>query len=159
HAVRRHRVRRAGRPRGPQARTGRVAGDLRRVPGGVSAMAPGPVVFGVLRFCAGLGLGDVLPLAATISAEYAPCRWRSAVVMWRTAHERSKGKSGHEIENVGPPAWSCWVQVRAFASTLACAARNSWEIPAFRETRSKPWKAPSITSCSHATPAAVRRLA
>jgi MFS transporter, AAHS family, benzoate transport protein len=49
---------------------------------GLSAAASGPVVFGVLRFCAGLGLGGALPLTATLSAEYAPRRWRSSFVMW-----------------------------------------------------------------------------
>ena len=49
---------------------------------GLSALSPGPLAFGVLRFASGLGLGGVLPIAATLSSEYAPARWRSPFIMW-----------------------------------------------------------------------------
>jgi len=43
------------------------------------ATAPSPVVFGVLRFLAGLGLGGVLPTATALTAEYSPARLRNVV--------------------------------------------------------------------------------
>ncbi|HWN31415.1 MAG TPA: MFS transporter [Pseudonocardia sp.] len=49
---------------------------------GLSALSPGPLAFGLLRFASGLGLGGVLPIAATLSSEYAPARWRSPFIMW-----------------------------------------------------------------------------
>lgn len=38
------------------------------------AFAPSPAVFGTLRFLAGLGLGGLIPTAATLVSEYSPAR-------------------------------------------------------------------------------------
>ena len=44
------------------------------------AFAPNPEVFGVLRFLAGLGLGGLLPTAATLVSEYARARRGSSSI-------------------------------------------------------------------------------
>ena len=44
------------------------------------AFAPSPEVFGVLRFLAGLGLGGLIPTAATLVSEYAPARRGSSSI-------------------------------------------------------------------------------
>jgi benzoate transport len=44
------------------------------------AVAPSPAVFGVFRFLAGLGLGGLIPTAATLVAEYAGMRRNSSSI-------------------------------------------------------------------------------
>lgn len=72
---------------------------------GFSAVAPGPLVFSLLRFGAGLGLGGVLPLAATISAEYAPGRWRSSFVMWTSIGYASGALLAAVVSRAAMAAW------------------------------------------------------
>jgi len=73
---------------------------------GLSAVAPGPLVFAVLRFGAGLGLGGVLPLAATISAEYAPGLWRSSFVMWTSIGYATGALLAAVVSRAAMPAWA-----------------------------------------------------
>lgn len=47
---------------------------------GLAAFAAGPTDFGIYRFLAGLGLGGVMPLAISLTSEYAPKRVRSLLV-------------------------------------------------------------------------------
>ena len=44
---------------------------------GATAAAPTPLVFGLLRFVAGLGLGGIIPIAAALTVEYSPPHRRS----------------------------------------------------------------------------------
>jgi AAHS family benzoate transporter-like MFS transporter len=46
---------------------------------GVCGWADGPVVFGLLRFLGGLGLGSLVPSANALSAEFVKPKWRSVV--------------------------------------------------------------------------------
>ncbi|MBP2472300.1 AAHS family benzoate transporter-like MFS transporter [Crossiella equi] len=46
---------------------------------GLCAVAPGPEVFGALRFLAGLGLGGLVPSASALTAEFVSPRHRSLV--------------------------------------------------------------------------------
>ncbi|KXP14468.1 MFS transporter [Tsukamurella pseudospumae] len=45
---------------------------------GLCALADGPIVFAALRFCAGLGLGGLVPTSNAMVAEIVPARWRPA---------------------------------------------------------------------------------
>ncbi|WP_019997442.1 MFS transporter [Aureimonas ureilytica] len=42
-----------------------------------TAMAPTPLIFGLFRFVAGLGLGGIIPIAAALTVEYSPPHRRS----------------------------------------------------------------------------------
>ncbi|WP_326522999.1 MFS transporter [Sphingomonas sp.] len=42
------------------------------VAAGLSALAPTPTVFAVLRFITGIGIGGIVPVAAALTSEYAP---------------------------------------------------------------------------------------
>lgn len=46
----------------------------------LAAIAPGPTVFGVLRFVAGLGIGGVLPTVIAMLTDYAPKKLKSTFV-------------------------------------------------------------------------------
>lgn len=43
------------------------------------AVAPGPVIFGIFRLIAGIGLGGLVPTSNALAAELVPDRWRAAV--------------------------------------------------------------------------------
>ncbi|MCD2111918.1 aromatic acid/H+ symport family MFS transporter [Rhodococcus rhodochrous] len=43
------------------------------------AVAPGPVIFGLLRLVAGIGLGGLVPTSNALAAELVPDKWRAAV--------------------------------------------------------------------------------
>ncbi|MEU5841756.1 aromatic acid/H+ symport family MFS transporter [Rhodococcus sp. NPDC047139] len=43
------------------------------------AAAPGPVIFGLLRLIAGIGLGGLVPTSNALAAELVPDKWRAAV--------------------------------------------------------------------------------
>jgi MFS family permease len=47
---------------------------------GLCALAPSPAIFGALRFLAGLGLGGLIPTAATLVSEYARLRRGSSSI-------------------------------------------------------------------------------
>ena len=47
---------------------------------GLCALAPSPAIFGALRFLAGLGLGGLIPTAATLVSEYAHLRRGSSSI-------------------------------------------------------------------------------
>ncbi len=47
---------------------------------GLCALAPSPTIFGALRFLAGLGLGGLIPTAATLVSEYARLRRGSSSI-------------------------------------------------------------------------------
>jgi AAHS family benzoate transporter-like MFS transporter len=72
---------------------------------GLASLASGPVEFALLRFAAGLGLGGVLPLAATLSAEYAPARWRSSFVMWTSIGFAGGGLLAAVVSRAELAAW------------------------------------------------------
>ncbi|MHB1004989.1 MAG: MFS transporter [Chloroflexota bacterium] len=48
---------------------------------GLSSVATGLVMLMALRFCAGIGLGGELPVASTLMSEFAPAKWRGAMVV------------------------------------------------------------------------------
>ena len=51
------------------------------------AFAPSPEIFGVLRFLAGLGLGGLIPTAATLVSEYARTRrGSSSITLWMSGY-------------------------------------------------------------------------
>ncbi|UYP20949.1 aromatic acid/H+ symport family MFS transporter [Rhodococcus sp. Z13] len=43
------------------------------------AVAPGPVLFGIMRLIAGIGLGGLVPTSNALAAELVPDKWRAAV--------------------------------------------------------------------------------
>ena len=45
----------------------------------ICGLAPGPVVFGLFRLLAGLGLGGLVPAASALGAEFVPARYRPVV--------------------------------------------------------------------------------
>jgi AAHS family benzoate transporter-like MFS transporter len=96
---------------------------------GASALAPGPLVFAVLRFCAGLGLGGVLPLAATVSAEYAPNRWRSAFVMWTSIGYASGALAAAALSRATVDAWGWRGVIGTGAFPLLLLPAFVWLLP------------------------------
>ena len=46
----------------------------------ISGFANSSTLFGIQRFCAGLGLGGVMPNLVALVTEYAPIKWRSTLV-------------------------------------------------------------------------------
>jgi len=85
---------------------------------GLSALAPGPLAFGLLRFASGLGLGGVLPIAATLSSEYAPARWRSPFIMWTSIGFAAGGLLSALVSRLFVAEWGWRVVVATGAFPL-----------------------------------------
>jgi len=96
---------------------------------GLSSFASGPWVFAVLRFAAGVGLGGVLPLAATLSSEYAPARWRSPFIMWTSIGFAGGGLLSALISRVFVADWGWRVVVGTGAFPLLLIPVLCWVLP------------------------------
>ncbi len=80
------------------------------------AMAPGPIVFGLLRLIAGIGLGGLVPTSNALAAELVPNKWRAAVATMMMSGVPIGGSIAAliGIPPVIPPNWG-WRPMFAFA--------------------------------------------
>ncbi len=59
-----------------------------------SATAPTPLIFGISRFVAGIGLGGIIPVAAALTVEYSPLQRRASIT----------------VSCIRATRWDCWPQ-------------------------------------------------
>ncbi|AWT27199.1 Gentisate transporter [Corynebacterium provencense] len=107
------------------------------------AAAPGPEVFAVVRFLAGIGLGGVMPLAAALTTEFSPVRRRAVayVIM----------QSGYPVGGVAAALLAKWV-VPAFSwhwMYLIAALPLVTVLPAARRWLPESREVPAGTPAEH----------
>ena len=78
------------------------------------AMAPGPIVFGLLRLIAGIGLGGLVPTSNALAAELVPDKWRAAIATMMMSGVPIGGSIAALIGIPVIPHWG-WRPMFAFA--------------------------------------------
>ncbi|MGW0027743.1 MFS transporter [Rhodococcus sp. NPDC003383] len=78
------------------------------------AVAPGPIVFGLLRLIAGIGLGGLVPTSNALAAELVPNKWRAAVATMMMSGVPIGGSIAALIGIPVIPHWG-WRPMFAFA--------------------------------------------
>ncbi|SNV15713.1 gentisate transporter [Rhodococcus rhodochrous] len=78
------------------------------------AVAPGPVIFGLLRLVAGIGLGGLVPTSNALAAELVPDKWRAAVATMMMSGVPIGGSIAALIGIPVIPNWG-WRPMFAFA--------------------------------------------
>lgn len=85
------------------------------------SFSPSPLIFSILRFIGGLGLGGIIPTTAAITTEYAPLRWRSMVytIMFTGYNVGGILAAGLAIPLIPAFGWQVMFYINAVACLVA----------------------------------------